>query len=439
MGLGGGVWTGQDKILPGAYINFVAAARPGSGIGERGVVALPMALDWGAVGEVVTVTQQEFYRYAERLFGYTYDAPQMINLREVFKNALKVLVYRLANGAMAASNDYATAKYPGARGNDIKIVVAPNIDLANQFDVSTVVGKKIVDTQTIQAASGLIANDWVVFDPEAPLTPTAGTPLTGGSNGDAPTGAEYQGALDAFENCYFNVLALPIEEDAYTQSVKSVYTAYTRRLRDEEGIKFQLVCYRYAEADYEAVASVENAVVGTNPAAAVYWTAGALSNAAVNTSLSNTPYNGEYEVGTAYTQFQLEEGILAGKFLFHKVGDEVRVLTDINTLTTITEGKNEDFKSNQTCRIIDEIGTSIARIFNNDFFGKVPNDSAGRVALWSRIVEHHKTLETMRALENFNPDDVAVAAGESKKSVVVNDAITVVGIMEKLYMTVVVQ
>jgi hypothetical protein len=439
MGLGGGTWVKQDKILPGAYINFVAAARPGSGIGERGVVALPIALDWGPVGEVFTVIQQDFYRKAEQIFGYGYDSLSMIDIREVFRKALKVHFYRLANGAVAASCDYATAKYPGVRGNDIKIVIVPNIDISNAFDVSTVVGQKVVDTQTVASASELVANDWVNFILDATLTATAGTPLTGGSNGNDPTGAEYQSALDAFESYYFNVLALPVEENAYTQSVKSVYAAYTRRLRDEEGIKFQLVCYRYPEVDYEAVVSVQNTVIGTNPAAAVFWAAGALASAAVNTSLSNTAYDGEYEINTAYTQFQLEEGILAGKFMFHKVGDEVRVLTDINTLVTITEGKNEDFKSNQTIRVIDEAGTSIAQIFNDGFYGKVPNDNAGRMSLWSRVVEHHKNLEAMRALEDFDPADVTVDIGDNKKNVMVGDAITVVGMMEKLYMTVVVQ
>jgi hypothetical protein len=204
------------------------------------------------------------------------------------------------------------------------------------------------------------------------------------------------------------------------------------------GVKFQLVCYRY-EANYEAVVSVENSVTGQNPAAVVYWAAGALANAAVSTSLTNALYDGEYEIGTAYTQYQLEEGILAGKFMFHKVGDDVRVLTDINTLVNPPEDRNDEFKSNQTIRIIDDIGMSIAAIFNGGFLGKAPNDAAGRTSLWSRIVEYLKQLEALRAIMDFDPADVAVEIGDDKRSVVVTIAVAVAGIMEKLYVTVVVR
>ena len=45
-------------------------------------------------------------------------------------------------------------------------------------------------------------------------------------------------------------------------------------------------------------------------------------------------------------------------------------------------------------------------------------------------------LNDIRALENFSDTDVTVAQGDSKKSVVVTDAVTVVNAMDKLYMTV---
>ena len=68
--------------------------------------------------------------------------------------------------------------------------------------------------------------------------------------------------------------------------------------------------------------------------------------------------------------------------------------------------------------------------------GTVPNDNAGRLSLWADIVKHHQQLNDIRALENFSDTDVTVAQGDSKKSVVVTDAVTVVNAMDKLYMTV---
>ena len=122
--------------------------------------------------------------------------------------------------------------------------------------------------------------------------------------------------------------------------------------------------------------------------------------------------------------------------ILHKVGSEVRVLTDINSLVTVTEDKGDVFKDNQTVRICDQIATDIANLFVTKYLGVVPNDKSGRVSLWNDIVKHHQQLQAIRAIENFTDKDVIVEQGDTKKSVVVNDNITVVNTMEKLYMTV---
>lgn len=44
---GGGQWTTQNKVLGGAYINFISAARVTTNLSERGVASMPLELDWG--------------------------------------------------------------------------------------------------------------------------------------------------------------------------------------------------------------------------------------------------------------------------------------------------------------------------------------------------------------------------------------------------------
>ena len=60
MALGGGTWLTQNKVLNGAYINFISAARASTNLSDRGYVALPMELGWGPDEEVFTVTQEDF-------------------------------------------------------------------------------------------------------------------------------------------------------------------------------------------------------------------------------------------------------------------------------------------------------------------------------------------------------------------------------------------
>lgn len=169
------------------------------------------------------------------------------------------------------------------------------------------------------------------------------------------------------------------------------------------------------------------------------WVTGQNAGCEVNRSLQNKKYDGEYTVDTNYTQTQLENGIKAGKFMFHLVNGDVRVLEDINTLVTTTDTCGDIFKDNQTIRVIDQIGNDVAVLFNTKYLGVVPNNASGRTSLWSDIVKLCQQLEDISAIEDFADSDIEVAQGDTKKAVVVTSSITVVNAMGKLYMTVTVQ
>lgn len=435
MGLGGGLFVTQNKVLPGTYINFVSAARARATLSDRGIVAIPVSLNWGEEATVFTVTNEEFRKDSLKVFGYTYESKEVKGIRELFANAKKVYFYRLNSGGIKASNTYATALYGGTRGNDLKVAIAPNVDDSSKFDVSTMLGTKVLDIQTVSDGAGLKANAFVTFKAEATLENTSGIALTGGTNGTVDGEAE-QNALNALESYSFNVLGCL----SASSSVKSLYTEYTKRLRDEMGVKFQLVVYNQA-ADYEGVINVKNKVSdqGAEESSLVYWLSGAEADCAINKSCTNMTYDGEFTVITDYKQSELEAAIRAGELTFHKVGDEVRVLDDINSLVSVTDEKGEDFKSNQTIRVLDQVGNDIALLFNNKYLGKIQNNKSGRVSFWSDIVAYDKELEKLQAIENFDSAEVVVELGNDKKSVVAVNPIQPVNCMTKLYMTVIVQ
>ncbi|MEK4146417.1 phage tail sheath family protein [Robertmurraya sp. FSL W8-0741] len=432
MALGGGTFTLQNKVLPGSYINFISAARASSTLSERGVAAFPILLDWGVEREIFTVKAKDLERHSLRMFGYPYDHEKLKGIRDLFRNSHTAYLYRLNSGTKAA-NTFATALYGGIRGNSLKTVITVNLDDPEKFDVTTLLDATVVDTQTVATMDELTANEYVEWKRDAELAETAGTPFTGGSNGAEPTGEVYQQFLDTIESHQFNALGCPARDPM----IKSLFVAFTKRMRDKVGAKFQTVVYR-SPADYEGVISVENQVLeeGVPEQSLVYWVTGAAAGCAVNQSNTNKRYDGEYMVDVPFTQQALEDALRAGKFVFHKVGDEIRVLEDINSLTTYTDEKNSDFSSNQTIRVLDQIANDIAVLFNNKYLGKIPNNESGRVSFWNDVVSHHKELETLQAIENFNADDVLVSQGEGKKAVVVSDRVTVVNSMSQLYMTV---
>lgn len=432
MALGGGTFLVQNKELPGAYINFISKSAATATLSERGISTMPLTLDWGISGEVFEVTNGDFQKNSMEIFGYEYTSDKLKGLRDLFLNTQTFYAYRLNGDGKKASNDLAEALYCGVRGNDLRIAVQVNADDESLFDVKTLLGTVVVDEQTVAKADDLAANKYVKWKSGITLEAAAAIPMTGGENGEV-NGAAYQAYLDKIESYAFNTMGVVVTDN----TTKSLFAAFNKRLRDEMGVKFQLVLYKYAKADFMGVISVNNKVLdeSEDEASLVYWVTGASAGCAVNKSNQNKKYDGNFIVDTPYTQNQLKAAIKAGEFTFHLVGTDVRVLEDINTMTTTSDTMGDVFKDNQTIRVIDQIGNDIAVLFNTKYLGVVPNDAAGRISLWSDIVKHHEQLQEIRAIENFSDADVKVDQGATKKSVVVSDFITVVNAMGKLYMT----
>lgn len=433
MALGGGNFLTQgSKVLPGAYFNFVGVKSASANLSERGFATMPLELDWGVEGEVFTVTQGDFQKNSLKIFGYPYTADELKGLRDLFLYTNVLYAYRLNGGGTKASNDFATAKYGGTRGNAIKIAIQTNLDDEDLFDVITYIDTTKVDEQSVESASDLIDNDYVTFKSDAELSITAGTPLANGTNSTV-SGTNYQTYLEKIEAYNFNVMGV-VTTDTTT---KGLIASFVKRMRETVGKNFVTVLYAQA-SDYEGSINVKNKTLndGWSDASLVYWVTGVQAGCAVNKSLTNKKYDGEFTVDVPYTQMELEDAIKGGEFTFHRVNDDIRILTDINSLVTTTLEKTSDFKKNQTIRVLDQIANDIAVKFAEDYLGKIPNDDAGRTSFWADIVKHHEALQDLRAIQNFSDKDVIVEQGDSKDSVVVSDSIEVVNAMEKLFMTV---
>lgn len=441
MALGGGNFVAQNKKLPGTYINFISASKASSAISDRGIAAIAVELDWGADNEIIEISSSDFNKNTLKLLGYDYASDKLKGLRDLFLNIRKLYLYRLNPGEKAKVTIEAgdgktgitvTAKYSGTRGNDIRIVVQKNLDDDTKYDVSTYLDTKQVDKQTVSATADLVDNDFVIFSKTGELAVTAGSNLTGGTNGTV-TGESHQNFLDKLEAYSFNALGCISKES----SITSLYTTFTKRLRDEMGIKFQTVVYNNA-ADHEGVINVKNRAT-EDDTALIYWVTGVIAGCAINKSNTNKVYDGEYTVEAECTQTELENAIDSGFFVFHKVGNDIRVLKDINSLVTTDADKGADFKNNQTVRVLDQLAIDVATIFNTNYIGNIPNNESGRLSLWNDIVTIYNQYLQMQAIENFASEDITVEQGNDKESVTVNGSIQPVNAMEKLYMTIVVE
>lgn len=488
----GGTFVTHNKILPGAYINFISKARALGTLSDRGVAALAFANNWCPENEVISITSEDFQTSAINIFGYDYTDDKLKPIREIFKNAIELKLYRLGKGEVAYTtigNLRVIATCSGSRGNDIKIKISQAVDSDN-FTVYTYVDTTLVDEQEVSSIDNLIDNDFVKFsivvdnssqessnqessnqesssdsnssdlgtesednalqedlleedllveneDEEDllevmstttntqiySLEATAGTNLSGGLD-YVITNNEYSEFLAALESESFNTLIY--DGDDYV--TKGLFDSFTKRLRDQEGSKITTVLYNYPIADFEGVISVKNDVN------LVYWVAGATAGAEINQSITNKTYDGEYTFNGKYSNTELKEAIQDGQLLLFEDGGEFKVLKDINTFTNFSTDKNSDFSNNQIIRVIDSTANDIARIFNDYYLGKMQNDNLGRDIFKSELINYFRTLQAIRAIDNFDPDDIYVQKGTEKGDVVVDVQIEPIASMDKLYM-----
>lgn len=239
MAFGGGYFTTYTKKMPGTYVNFSSAKKASAVLSDRGVVFFGDSLTWGKSG--VTKIEVEDLDNLKPILGYASSADEMVKIREIFKNATTLYLYRLDTGGVKASNTYATAKYAGTRGNALTIIIASDPEHENKFVVSTALAGVIVDTQdNIGAITDLEANAYVDWKTNSELSENVGLVLSSGLN--LSNGANGTGAVKAsntyaeakFPGTWGNSLSVAIAEDTEHSGKYVVSTKFGNTIVDSQ-------------------------------------------------------------------------------------------------------------------------------------------------------------------------------------------------------------
>ena len=100
-----GTWTSQNKILPGAYLNFKTNAPLSITPGERGIVVILQEVSKGTAGEMYKITALDQSQWPD---GVT--AADKLLANEALKGASTVIVYNLGTNHTSDAIDTALAK-----------------------------------------------------------------------------------------------------------------------------------------------------------------------------------------------------------------------------------------------------------------------------------------------------------------------------------------
>lgn len=433
--MAGGTWEKQNKVRPGAYINFKSKKNTSTPIGERGIATLPLVLPWGPEKEIITIQADDDL---SKVLGINITDDSVLLIREVFKKAKTLLLYRLNEGTKATvtlEGLTINAKYTGTKGNNITIVIQNNIDDTEQFEVITLFEGNKVDRQLVKAIGDLKSNDYVEFKGEGELKSTAGLTLKGGEDGTV-TNQSYTNYLSTIEPYDFHTMGIPTKDS----SIKAVATTFIKRLK-EEGRQVQLVLENYPEADSENVISVKNGVILSDGSKitsdkAVAFVTGATAGANVNQSNTYLEYPGAIDVDTKYTNREIEEALNNGEIVFTISNRKVVIEQDINTFKTFTEDKGKDYRKNRVIRTLFEVNNGTRLLWETSYIGKGDNNPDGRNLFKKDVIKFLERLQGIGALENVVPEDVEIQKGQDKDSIIAKVGVQPIDAMEKLYMTV---
>lgn len=445
--MAGGTWTSQNKVLPGIYINTRSKRSVMANVGTRGTVMIAEPLSWGPPGVMQAILPGEDVK---PYIGYDIMSEKALFLREMMKGSdttagpVKILLYRPAGtGGVKATRAIgqltATALYDGVRGNDITIVVDEQVDTAGTYDVNTVVDGTVVDVQSVKDLGELKANSWVSFSGSGTtIQDTAGVSLEGGKD---PTVAasDYAAFLTAAEPYHADILVYDGSDSTTIQAI----AAFVERMSNSVGRKCQAVMAGdgAANCNSEFVISVHNGVKlddGTVLTAqqATWWIGGAEAGALYNQSLTYARYPHAVEASPKITDAQAAAAVQAGQICFIDTFGTVKVCTDINTHTTFTVDKGQEFSKNRVMRVLMQFCNDTYEHFSNYFIGKVDNNESGRNLLKGWIVGYLNEMQANGGIQNFSSDDVSVLPGKNIDSVLIGAALQPVDSIEKIYMTV---
>lgn len=447
----GGTWTVQNKVRPGAYINFVSVPKPVGSMGNRGVVAVGMPMTWGPENELIKLTGDELLNGASLAkVGVTaFDTEESLPYRVILAGCYTALLYRTdTGGAKATATILAntltvSAKYKGSTGNKITVVIVEDKPEEGDYTIQVLVNNLLQETFVCNEITELedIESNFVEFtvvDDDADIPTTAGITLAGGTNGtvSSSTYSTFWGLLDT-QN--FQCLAM---YDITTSGLPALIKDKIQIWREQRGKKVQAVVYDYTSADYEGIISVnqgfKTSTETVDTALFPLWVASMTAGAEVNKSLTAAVVEDGVEIINPILEDEIEDALNVGRFvLSYRQDGAVCVEKDINTLHTFTVDKNYAFSKNRVIRCLDEIGNSCALIFNRNYAGKVDNDSIGRNQYKTELIAFIDTLVGIRAVTDFDgARDVTVLPGEAVDAVVVDLLVQPVDSMEKLYMTV---
>lgn len=414
------------RILPGTSVE-VAAGAPAAASGVTGVVTMPLVLSWGAQ---LTMLEQGADPFAT--LGYKLGDPRLKLVAEVMQSARKLILYRRNAGTKAAGTLAAgitvTARYGGLRGNDIALTVTP---VGERFLIKTFVDTTEVDTQVVADPAGFKANLFVELSGAGELEEATVT-LTGGEDGSVGT---LEGYFTELEKQEYNLIAYTGTDEA--EALSLVNCVKEQRQKDVYVQLVQSVLSANSPAVYHCTVGGKTERYGLTAAEACASIAGILAKQGITGSSTYFDVPWWTDVATRLTKLQQEIKVQNGEVLFVYLHGKVKVLYDINSLTTFTDEQPDYFRKGLVVRTLDQLASDLKALLDQRAIGKIRNSVDGRNQIKGMLTEMiiARYLEP-GYIEQFSAGDVTVDPGTEIDAITATVGVKVNDTVDMIYVTV---
>ena len=200
----------------------------------------------------------------------------------------------------------------------------------------------------------------------------------------------YNAALTRLASKRWNYLAIPGIEALDVLDIE----AQVKTWRDTDKKTFKAVLPN-SDSDHEGIINfaTEGIKVGETTYSASEYTARIAGILAGMPLTRSATYYVLSEVDSITESADPDADIDAGKLILINDGEKIKIARGVNSLTTVSEGKSNDWKKIKIIEGHDLIQEDITRTFENDYVGKVNNSYDNQVLFIAAVNAYLRSLE----------------------------------------------
>ncbi len=200
----------------------------------------------------------------------------------------------------------------------------------------------------------------------------------------------YNAALTRLASKRWNYLAIPGIEALDVPDIE----AQVKTWRDTDKKTFKAVLPN-SDSDHEGIINfaTEGIKVGETTYSASEYTARIAGILAGMPLTRSATYYVLSEVDSITESADPDADIDAGKLILINDGEKIKIARGVNSLTTVSEGKSNDWKKIKIIEGHDLIQEDITRTFENDYVGKVNNSYDNQVLFIAAVNAYLRSLE----------------------------------------------